>query len=580
MNILKTIYSLLNQKQRLQSFYQVIIIIISMFFEILSLGMLIPIITLISTNDLNIKYPNLKNLLEKIGNPSQYLLLQYILILFVAIYIIKTLFMVFATWYNYKFVFNLQMFFSEKIFRGYLYQSSLFHSLNNTSVLIQNSTLLIATLSHVLINILIISSEIISAFAILILLFKVQPLSILIIFITFTPFIYLFNFFTKKLLLRIGKSYQNFEGVRIKLLQEGLGASKEIKLMGKEEFFIKQYDKNNITSLSLFQKQQTLQAFPKFLMEFLAAISICLLVFILGNDKKDLSELITTLALLAGAAFRLIPSINRIIASSQTIRFNTSAIDTLKKEFESMDKINNEEKFKILDFVNNITLENIYFRFPNSEKYTIENLSMKIPIGNTVGIIGSTGAGKSTLIDIILGLLNPSEGVVKINHVPILSATKSWQKHIGYVPQSIYLIDDTLRKNIAFGLSEEEIDDDLVNQAIKFSQLENLVKLLPNGLDSEIGERGVRLSGGERQRIGIARALYNSPKILVLDEATSSLDVNTERDVMNSVLLLKNKITIIIVAHRLTTVENCDYLYKIKNGKIEEEGIPKIILNN
>ena len=350
--------------------------------------------------------------------------------------------------------------------------------------------------------------------------------------------------------------------------------------MGKEEFFIKQYDKNNITSLSLFQKQQTLQAVPKFLMEFLAAISICLLVFILGNDKKDLSELITTLALLAGAAFRLIPSINRIIASSQTIRFNTSAIDTLKKEFESMDKINNEEKFKILDFVNNITLENIYFRFPNSEKYTIENLSMKIPIGNTVGIIGSTGAGKSTLIDIILGLLNPSEGVVKINHVPILSATKSWQKHIGYVPQSIYLIDDTLRKNIAFGLSEEEIDDDLVNQAIKFSQLENLVKLLPNGLDSEIGERGVRLSGGERQRIGIARALYNSPKILVLDEATSSLDVNTERDVMNSVLLLKNKITIIIVAHRLTTVENCDYLYKIKNGKIEEEGIPKIILNN
>ena len=315
-------------------------------------------------------------------------------------------------------------------------------------------------------------------------------------------------------------------------------------------------------------------------MEFLAAISICLLVFILGNDKKDLSELITTLALLAGAAFRLIPSINRIIASSQTIRFNTSAIHTLKKEFQSMDKINKEEKSKILDFVNNITLENIYFRFPNSEKYTIENLSMKIPIGNTVGIIGSTGAGKSTLIDIILGLLNPSEGVVKINHVPILSVTKSWQKHIGYVPQSIYLIDDTLRKNIAFGLSEEEIDDDLVNQAIKFSQLENLVKLLPNGLDSEIGERGVRLSGGERQRIGIARALYNSPKILVLDEATSSLDVNTERDVMNSVLLLKNKITIIIVAHRLTTVENCDYLYKIKNGKIEEEGIPKIILNN
>jgi ABC-type multidrug transport system fused ATPase/permease subunit len=580
MNILKTIYSLLNHKQKIQSFYQLIIIIISMFFEILSLGMLIPIITLISTNDISKKYPYLKSILEKIGNPSQHLLLQYVLILFVSIYVIKTLFMVFATWYNYKFVFNLQMFFSEKIFRGYLYQPSLFHSLNNTSVLIQNSTLLIATLSHVLINILIICSEIISALAILILLFKIQPLSILIILITFSPFIYLFNFFTKKLLLNIGKSYQDFEGKRIKLLQEGLGASKEIKLMGKEEFFISQYDKNNITSLNLFQKQQTLQAVPKFLMEFLAAISICLLVFILGNKKSDLSEIVTTLALLAGAAFRLIPSINRIIASSQTIRFNTSAINTLKNVFESIDKTFNEAESIQLEIVNIISLENIYFKFPNSEKYTIENLSLKIPIGNTVGIIGSTGAGKSTLIDIILGLLNPNQGIVKVNQVPISNATKSWQRNIGYVPQSIYLIDDTLRKNIAFGLSEDDIDDDLVNEAIRSAQLENLVLQLSNGIDTEIGERGVRLSGGERQRIGIARALYNSPKILVLDEATSSLDVNTERDVMKSVLLLKNKITIIIVAHRLTTVENCDYIYKINNGKIEEEGIPKNVLNN
>jgi ABC-type multidrug transport system fused ATPase/permease subunit len=248
--------------------------------------------------------------------------------------------------------------------------------------------------------------------------------------------------------------------------------------------------------------------------------------------------------------------------------------------FESIDKTFNEAESIQLEIVNIISLENIYFKFPNSEKYTIENLSLKIPIGNTVGIIGSTGAGKSTLIDIILGLLNPNQGIVKVNQVPISNATKSWQRNIGYVPQSIYLIDDTLRKNIAFGLSEDDIDDDLVNEAIRSAQLENLVLQLSNGIDTEIGERGVRLSGGERQRIGIARALYNSPKILVLDEATSSLDVNTERDVMKSVLLLKNKITIIIVAHRLTTVENCDYIYKINNGKIEEEGIPKNVLNN
>jgi ABC-type multidrug transport system fused ATPase/permease subunit len=277
----------------------------------------------------------------------------------------------------------------------------------------------------------------------------------------------------------------------------------------------------------------------------------------------------------------MLPSLNRIMSSIQIVKFTQSTLEVLYNEFVGINQ--NRVKAEIgksqkSNFNSDLFCSKISFSYLNSSNKAIEDISFKILRGQSVGLIGPSGSGKSTLVDIILGLLKPDSGDIKVDGQNLTDCLRDWQNKIGYVPQSIYLIDDSLRKNIAFGIKEEDIDDDAVIRAIKAAQLEEFVQDLPNKLETFVGERGVRLSGGQRQRIGIARALYHDPEVLVLDEATSALDMETEKEVMKSVNMLHGKKTLIIVAHRLTTVEDCDYLYKLEKGKIVSEGTPTQIL--
>jgi len=304
------------------------------------------------------------------------------------------------------------------------------------------------------------------------------------------------------------------------------------------------------------------------------------------NMNRDMVSIIQYLGVFAIASFRIIPGASRIFTSFQLIKYRQPTIELLSKEFNPKNYIYAQKNSQSKDlniplkFQKEINLRNLCFSYPIRKEFYLSEISMTIKKGNFIGIIGETGSGKSTLINLFTGLLRPSEGKIEVDELNIFSNLSEWHKKIGYVPQSIYLTDDTVRKNIAFGLRENDIDDDLIKQAVEKASLSEFLKNLPNGLDTIVGEKGIRISGGQQQRIGIARALYRNPEILILDEATSSLDNLTEKKIMDSIHFLKRKKTLIVVTHRLSTVNKCDKIFFINKGKITKQGSPKEVLNN
>ena len=323
-----------------------------------------------------------------------------------------------------------------------------------------------------------------------------------------------------------------------------------------------------------------LQALPRLWLELLAVVGLAGLVVVMLGQENTVESILPTMGVFAAAAFRLMPSVNRMLRALQSVRYSLPVINTLNNEFHNYEQYNKKSQSHAhILYRNELKLESVGFRYEAANKKSLMNINILVKKGTSVGIIGKSGSGKSTLIDVLLGLLKPENGQVLIDGCDIQSHLRDWQDQIGYVPQSIYLTDDTLRRNIAFGIPADKIDDESVMNAVKSAQLDDFIETLPNGLDEDVGERGIRLSGGQRQRIGIARALYHNPSVLVLDEATSSLDAETEKSVMDAVRGLQGKKTIIIVAHRLTTVQHCDYIYRLEAGNVVEEGDAKSVLS-
>ena len=309
-----------------------------------------------------------------------------------------------------------------------------------------------------------------------------------------------------------------------------------------------------------------MQQLPRLWLELLAIAALAVLLISMTMQGKPMIAVLPTLALFAAASFRLMPSANRILSGIQQLRFGLPVVDMLHHELTLANEAP-DAKAKPISFENTLALKCVSYTYPTANKQALNNVDLTISKGDMIGFIGESGSGKSTLIDIVLGLLSPDEGFVVVDGVDVQSNLRGWQDQIGYVPQNIYLTDDTLRRNVAFGLSEEDIDNNAVERALQAAQLQNFVDTLPQGVNTVVGERGVRLSGGQRQRIGIARALYHDPAVLVLDEATSALDNETEAEVMDAVISMHGKKTILIIAHRLTTIQRCTNLYQIKHGR-------------
>jgi len=490
----------------------------------------------------------------------------------VVIYLIKALFLIFLAWQQSRFAFGVQAQLSQRLFTIYLQQPYTFHLQRNSAQLIRNAVTEVNqfTFSGIVPG-LVLFTEGLVLLGLATLLLVVEPVGALAVMLVLGVASLLFYYVTHHRITRWGEARQHHEGLRIQHLQQGLGGIKDIKLLGRESNFLNQYQVHNIQNARIGEWQKTLQQLPRLWLELLAVTGLAVLVSVMLIQGRELAAIMSTLGLFA-AAFRLLPSVNRVLSSEQSLRFGLPVVNTLHEEVKLAKPDYKAKSQGDLSFCRSIQLEQIKFTYPDATDPTLTELSLKIQRGESVGFIGTSGAGKSTLVDIVLGLLTPDNGRVTVDGIDIQNNLRNWQDQIGYVPQSTFLTDSTLRHNVAFGLPDDEISDEAIWSALKAAQLGGVVKSLPDGLEANVGERGVRLSGGQCQRIGIARALYHAPAVLVLDEATSSLDTITERDVMRAITALHGDKTILIIAHRLSTVEHCDRLYQLEQGRVVDEG--------
>lgn len=387
---------------------------------------------------------------------------------------------------------------------------------------------------------------------------------------------------SRKFLNRIGHERVESNELRFKVISEAFGASKDVKLNGLEEIFVKKFS----NPAKLFAKHQTssqvLGKLPRFALEAIAFGGMLLVILYTISQSGNFANAIPIITLYAFAGYRLMPSLQLIYASSTMLKYATPAINSLYNDFISLKTNNYNNDQSILKFNKTIALNNVNYSYPNTSRTTLKNINLIIPSRSTVGLVGPTGCGKTTTVDIILGLLQPQNGTLKIDDQIITKEnSRSWQRSLGYVPQQIYLSDDTVASNIAFGINKENIIFEDLESAAKIANLHDFViNELPNKYETKVGERGIRLSGGQRQRIGIARALYHKPKVLILDEATSALDNETEKVVMEAVNNLSKNITIIMIAHRLSTVSKCDTIFQFDKGELIAEGPPKKMFRN
>ena len=556
---------LLSSEQKKRLIIVLILLIFGTILEMIGIAVLLPLLSIFSGGN---NFDFIKYFFHEKNITSEKLIL-YLVTIIVLFYFFKFLFLVFLSWRQSGFIANLSYELTSDLFRGYLNQPYLFHIQNNTSILLRNLQAELGQFTTYVQAAVLLLLEFMTIIGIGSVLVYNQPMAAFVAAFFLLIVVYFFNKYTKNKIVLWGKVRQE-QGEKInKHFFQGLGGIKEVKFFRKENHFYNQAQQILKTSSDISTKYLTIGQIPRYFLEFMALLGIFIIIVVMQIRGMTSKTIFPILGLYLAASFRIIPSINRVLNSLQTMKYLNPVIDVLFNEFKL---INNTtvpiESSVDTTFRKQIELNNICFSYPNSETKVIDNLSIQIQKGTTIGIIGKSGSGKSTLIDILLGLHNQTSGEILVDGVNIASNIRSWQQNIGYVPQNVYLIDDTIKANVAFGIAPELINEYSVDKAIRSAQLSELIMNIPGGKNSIVGERGIKLSGGQKQRIGIARALYSDPDILVLDEATSALDNENEANFMETILHYKNSKTIIIVAHRLSTLKSCDIIYEISNGEI------------
>jgi ABC-type multidrug transport system fused ATPase/permease subunit len=551
--------------------------IISAVFETIGIGLIVPFVNIVINPTIIKENTILTFLYETLRFKSTTTFLVFSVVMLLMIFVLKNLYILLFQYAQNRVILNHQVKLSKKLFKAYLTKPYTFHLQKNTALLLRNvNNEVPKVLQGIVMSIFQLLTELLVIACILVLLLYTATIATLVTSVLLGGSVFLFYKIFRKKMGELGKEQQLVSGLMIKWVNQGLGASKEVKVSGKEQFFVNEYTKQSQLNANISRYRMMLDQTPRLFIETILVFTVLITMLIIIFQGTNTAKFVSTMALFAMAAFRLMPSINRVMAMITTIRFSQPALnvvyeDLLTNTEDSVinhltasisEKYENEQKA----FKESITLSNVSFRYPNQEKLSIKDVSLSIPIGHSIAFVGESGAGKTTLVDIILGLLTPEKGSILIDGKDLQGLISLWQKKIGYIPQSIFLSDDTVRGNIAFGVPSDKIDDSAVWKALEQAQLKKFVESLPDQLDTSVGERGVRLSGGQRQRIGIARALFHNPEILFMDEATSALDNETEKEIMTAIDGLKGEKTLIIIAHRLSTIENCDIVFKINNG--------------
>lgn len=562
-NIVK-IKSLLNKKQK----YSLVVLIILLFFgmvlEVFGLGILLPIISILI--DKNIQ--NDKFHINEIKSYFDYLpeneFLFFALLFLVIVYSIKSFFLIYLTYKQNRFLSNITAFISESLFSRYLFQPYSFFLNDNVSRLSKNIQVEVNYFSIFLKSLIILFVEGGLVLSILLTLIIIEPTGALILGLLFSILSLLFNLLTKNKLKYYGTLRQELDSKTSKIVLETFEGIKTVMVKNLSNYYSKEFNKISYQKARVNSNQLTLSMLPRYYFELVSIFCLVGFIILLTSIGKDSSSLLATLSIFVAAVFRVIPSLNRIIASMQSTKFYNSSVNIIHNELNSLKNSKDEIENK-LNFKKSIKIQNLDFKY--NDKYVLKNISLEIKKNETIGIIGESGSGKSTLVDLIIGIHNPSNGEVSVDGKNILFSKNSWFSKIGYVNQDVFLIDDSIRNNITLGDSNDQISEEKINKAIEQSELSKFVNGLKEGIQTKVGDKGIQLSGGQKQRLGIARALYRNPEVLIFDEATSALDLKTESRILSTIKNLQNNKTIIIVSHRPSSLNFCDKIYEIKNTK-------------
>lgn len=572
MNYLGKIWNILTEEYKKKIIILFFLIIFSVFFEVLGIGLIVPLIIFLLEDNVVDKYPLLSEIAYFFShNLDKSALIQISLVFILLVYFIKNLLVSIISYYESKLSWGVQADIQRRLFEYYISEDLIFHTKKNSANLINNTTKEISLLFHLIFNTVIFFSEIFVFVGIALLLIFFQPIAFFSIMLISLLTLGTYSYFTKEKISELGKIRQLEDGLIIQKIQQGLGGIRELKIYNREKEFKNLFFESNWKLFNVSWKNQFLQKIPRPLLEFSAVFSMIAVVFIFFNLNFASTNIIAILALFGVAAVRVLPSLVRVFNSVQSIQFSKPALDLIHKELQGIKIVKKEidkKNIQPINFNKEIKIVNLSFKYPDSKNLVFDKINLSILKGKLTGIKGPSGSGKSTLVDIILGLLKPEDGKILIDGKNISVSISNWQKIIGYVPQNVFLIDDSIKKNIAFGIEEKKIDDDKISQSIINSELDSYIENLPKKAETVIGERGSRLSGGQRQRIGLARALYHEPDLLVLDETTSSLESDTEKKIMETIIKLQKNKTIILITHNQNLINQCNNIFLIKNKKI------------
>lgn len=579
MKLFKRLGYVFPRKQRWQMAGLLLMQIIETVFDFCGISLILPFMSVLTDVEALSQAGWYRWITRLIGTQETSVVLLFLTFAMMAIYVIKNAYALFLTNVRMRFISANQIRMGSRMITCYMQKPYTFHLQRNTAQIVRNVNSDVSGAFNVISGLFALVSDALIIITLVAFLFAVDPTMTLAITagLAFCSAVYFLV--VRKKISEAGKHNREYGARMIKAIHQAMGGIKEVKIMGREKYFAEVYNEAGTEYVERRRKYTILAGIPSRLIETVCMCSVLGMIAIKIAGGEDLSAVVPTLSAFALSAVRLLPRANSINGHINTITYHMPSLEALYDDLTESDRyeakrlleVEERRKQKKPDCKNgDITLENIAYTYPNTEKPVLSKIDLHIPHGSSVGIVGVTGAGKTTLVDIILGLLKPDEGTVRYGALDIHENYDEWRKHIGYIPQNIYLTDDSIRKNVALGVADKEIDEAAVWRALENAQLADFVRGLKDGLDTVIGERGVRISGGQRQRIGIARALYRDPEILFFDEATSALDNETESAVMEAINTIGSNKTMIIVAHRLTTIEKCEHIFRVEDGQVYE----------
>lgn len=572
---------LLDARQKRQMVGIVILMLIGGVLESVGISLIAPVMEIVLQPEAVDQKPYLHFLYTFFHLHSTEQLAGLIMVALVLVFVIKNIFLYFMNVVQLRFVYTNQFATSRRMMINFMKRPYEYYLNADTSVIQRNITSDVNNMYGLILSVLQLTSEVIVFVCLVVILLSQDAQMTIFIAGLLIVVLMIIKYVIKPVMQRAGRENQDYYSGLYKWIEESVTGIKEIKIAGRENYFINGYADCGAGYVNAVQKYNLYNSTPRLLIETVAIAGMIGYMLFLMQTGVSIRQVAPSLSVLALAAARLLPSANRINTYTTSIAyfepFFMNVSDHLQAEIHDEDMTYDEHVYRRRETVEKlplhreISLENISYKYPNTNVYILKEANLKIPVGKSVGIVGTSGAGKTTIVDVMLGLLAPAEGRILADGVEVRAHYKEWLKNIGYIPQTIFMLDSTIRKNVAFGVPDDEIEEERVWAALKEAQLDTYIRSLPDGLDTSIGERGIRLSGGQRQRIGIARALYEDPEVMVLDEATSALDGETEAAIMESINRLHGKKTLVIITHRLTTIEKCDLVYRVGEQKAVRE---------